>query len=230
MRVTVADTGTGMSADVLTHIFEPFFTTKELGKGSGLGLPQVYGFAQQSGGSVAVDSVLGHGTTFTLSLPRSENPPVRLALGLRDISITAPRSALLGSILVVEDNDDVAILVTEMLRELGYRVTRAASAQAALGALADDRDVDLIFSDVMMPGSMNGIDLAKEIRRRLPGSTVLLTTGFAGAVLRDAEAENIPLLSKPYDIAALDTALRAALATRASQAGSNAPGRLAISP
>ena len=227
VRITVADTGTGMSADVLAHIFEPFFTTKELGKGSGLGLPQVYGFAQQSGGSVVVNTAMGRGTTVTLLLPRSDDSPTLVAPGLSVMNGTVPRRALLGSILVVEDNDDVATLVTEMVRELGYRVTRAASAQAALGALADNRDVDLIFSDVMMPGSMNGIDLAREIRRRLPGSPVLLTTGFVGAALRDAEAENIQLLSKPYDIAALDTALRAALASRV-RAASTVPGSLVL--
>lgn len=230
VRVTVADTGTGMSADVLSHIFEPFFTTKELGKGSGLGLPQVYGFAKQSGGSVAVDTAMGRGTTVTLLLPRSDDPPARMAPNLSDRDTTALRRALLGSILVVEDNDDVAILVTEMLRELGYRVTRAASAQAALGALADDSDVDIVFSDVMMPGSMNGIDLAREIRRRRPGFPVLLTTGFAGAALSDVEAENIQLLCKPYDIAALDAALRTALATQHNKAGPHAPESCSIRP
>jgi PAS domain S-box-containing protein len=212
--LTVADTGTGMSAEVLSRIFEPFFTTKEIGKGSGLGLPQVYGFAQQSGGAVHVESIVGAGTKVTLSLPRSEAAPASSARGLHDLDSSARRRALTGSVLLVEDDDEVATLVTEMLRDLGYRVTRAASAQAALGALADDREIDLVFSDVMMPGSMSGVDLAREVRRRKPGCPILLTTGYAGAALKSAAADNIEVLFKPYEVSALDTALRAARGKR----------------
>ncbi|HEX4153509.1 MAG TPA: PAS domain S-box protein [Steroidobacteraceae bacterium] len=210
--MTVSDTGTGMSAEVLGRIFEPFFTTKEIGKGSGLGLAQVYGFAKESGGSVTVESRLGSGTVVTLSLPRSSAaPPAEAAPGGPELDTTARRRALAGSILLVEDDDEVAALVTEMLRELGYQVTRVASAQAALGALADDRALDLVFSDVMMPGTMSGVDLAREIRRRRPGVPVLLTTGFAGAALASPGSEHIEVLKKPYEIAALDGALRTAL-------------------
>jgi CheY-like chemotaxis protein len=109
----------------------------------------------------------------------------------------------------VEDDDEVASLVAEMLRELGYRITRVASAQAALGALMDDRGINLVFSDVMMPGSMNGMDLAREVRRRWPNVRVLLTTGYAGSTLKGAGAE-VAVLSKPYEMKALDTALSAA--------------------
>jgi CheY-like chemotaxis protein len=119
-----------------------------------------------------------------------------------------------GSILLVEDNDEVAMLVTEMLRELGYRVTRAASAQGALGALADEREIDLVLSDIMMPGTMNGMELAREVRRRRPGAPILLTTGYAGAAGQVAEVEDIEILSKPYAIEALDAALRVALGDR----------------
>jgi CheY-like chemotaxis protein len=200
-----------MSDDVLAHIFEPFFTTKEVGKGSGLGLPQVYGFAQQSGGAVKVDTTLGRGTKISLLLPRTELPASQLAPTPEPDS-TARRRALRGSVLLVEDDDEVASLVAEMLGELGYRVTRAASAQAALGALADDRALDLVFSDVLMPGTMNGMDLAREIRRRRPHMPVLLTSGYSGAAFKEAAAENINVLRKPYEIHALDAALRAALA------------------
>jgi CheY-like chemotaxis protein len=209
--VTVADTGTGMSAEVLAHVFEPFFTTKDVGKGSGLGLPQVYGFAQQSGGSVRVNSAEGRGTTVTLMLPRTHEPPVLPESREIDLDSTARQRALSGSILLVEDDDEVAALVIEMLQELGYRITRTASAQGALGALADDRPIDLVFSDIIMPGSMNGLDLAREVRRRRPGVPVLLTSGYAGAAFKNAEAENIPVLRKPYEIDALDAALRAAI-------------------
>jgi PAS domain S-box-containing protein len=211
--VSVCDTGTGMSADVLTHIFEPFFTTKEIGKGSGLGLPQVYGFTQQSGGTITVASVVGKGTTVTMLLPRTAGPPVEPAA--RRADDTDRHNARSGSILLVEDNDEVAMLVTEMLRELGYRVTRAASAQGALGALADEREIDLVFSDIMMPGTMSGMELALEVRRRRPGAPILLTTGYAGAAVQVAEVEDIEILSKPYAIEALDAALRVALGDRA---------------
>jgi PAS domain S-box-containing protein len=213
VAVTICDTGTGMSADVLTHIFEPFFTTKEVGKGSGLGLPQVYGFTKQSGGTVTVASVLGEGTTVTMLLPRTAGPPADPAP--RRADYTARQNGRSGSILLVEDNDEVAMLVTEMLRELGYRVMRAASAQGALGALADEREIDLVFCDIMMPGTMNGVELAREVRRRRPSAPILLTTGYAGTTVQDAEAEDIGILCKPYAIEALDAALRATFGDRA---------------
>jgi CheY-like chemotaxis protein len=211
VSLCVEDCGTGMSDDVLAHIFEPFFTTKEIGKGSGLGLPQVYGFAQQSGGAVRVDTVLGRGTKMILLLPRTEAPAPQPATPIADADPAACRDGLRGSVLLVEDDDEVASLVTEMLAELGYRVTRAASAQGALGALADDRAVDLVFSDVLMPGAMNGMDLAREIRRRRPHMPILLTSGYSGAVFKEAAYENINVLRKPYEIRALDAALRVAL-------------------
>ena len=212
--LTVADTGTGMSAQVLSRIFEPFFTTKEVGKGSGLGLPQVYGFAQQSGGVVKVQSVVGRGTTVSMWLPRSDVAPMRPAEEDTNLDSTSRRRALKGSILLVEDNDEVAALVTEMLSELGFRTTRVASAQAALGALADDREIDVVFSDVMMPGPMNGLELAHEIRRRRPGLPVLMTTGYAGAEIKKTDGEHVEVLSKPYELSDLDVALHSALARK----------------
>ncbi len=212
VSLCVEDCGTGMSDEVLAHIFEPFFTTKEIGKGSGLGLPQVYGFAQQSGGAVKVDTFVGRGTKMILLLPRTEAPAVEHKVPVVDSDTTARRRTLRGSVLLVEDDDEVASLVTEMLSELGYHATRAASAQGALGALADDRAVDLVFSDVLMPGAMNGIELAREIRRRRPQLPILLTSGYSGAAFKDAASENINVLRKPYEIRALDSALRAALA------------------
>ncbi|MEA3108417.1 MAG: hypothetical protein QOI88_3022 [Gammaproteobacteria bacterium] len=219
--VTVEDTGTGMSAEVLTHIFEPFFTTKEIGKGSGLGLPQVYGFVQQSGGAARVASTVGRGTTVTLFLPRTDESPMHLKSAAMDIAGGAGRptvvdgpSTPVGSILLVEDDDEVATLVTEMLQELGYRVTRAGSADSALGALANERHVDLVLSDIMMPGSMNGLGLAREVRLRRPGLPVLLMSGYAGAVIDSAQEENIGVLRKPYNINELETALREAVERR----------------
>jgi len=209
--VTVEDSGTGMSADVLTRIFEPFFTTKKIGEGSGLGLPQVYGFAQQSGGAVRVASTIGRGTTVTLFLPRTDELPMHLKSVAAGDAGGARRPALVGSVLLVEDDDEVATLVTEMLQELGYRVTRTASAESALGALANERQVDLVLSDIMMPGAMNGLGLVKELKLRRPGLPVLLTSGYAGAVIDSAQDENIGVLRKPYDINELDRALREAV-------------------
>ncbi len=203
-----------MSAHVLSRIFEPFFTTKEVGKGSGLGLPQVYGFAQQSGGMVKVQSVVGGGTTVSMWLPRSDVAPMRPSEEGTNLDSASRRRALKGSILLVEDDDEVAALVTEMLSDLGYRTTRVASAQAALGALADDREIDVVFSDVVMPGPMNGLELAHEIRRRRPGLPVLMTTGYAGGEINRTDGEHVEVLSKPYELSDLDTALHAALARK----------------
>jgi CheY-like chemotaxis protein len=194
-------------------MFEPFFTTKEIGKGSGLGLAQVYGFVQQSGGTVRVASTVGEGTTVTLILPRSPVPARPAHPRLDEPGTSAARRALAGPILVVEDDDEVAALVTEMFRDLGYRVTRAASAAAALGALADDALIALVFTDVMMPGTMNGMELAREVRRRRPDMPILLTTGYAGTVQKTAETERIDVLCKPYEIRALEAALRSALSS-----------------
>ena len=121
----------------------------------------------------------------------------------------------MGSILLVEDDNEVAALVTEMLHELGYRITRAASAQAALGALANDREIDVVFSDVMMPGEKNGLDLAAEVSRRRPNLKVLLTTGYAAGLISSAN-KDVHVLRKPYDIRSLDRALRAVLGDRTS--------------
>src|SRR6202789_977538 len=209
--LTVEDTGSGIPPDVLARVFEPFFTTKEIGKGSGLGLPQVYGFAQQSGGSVKIDSKAGVGTTVTLLLPRSDVAPTAPPPENDGLDSTARRRALRGCILLVEDDDGVAALVTEMLNSLGYRVTRVASARAALGALADDPGIDLVFSDILMPGPMTGVDLAREVRRRRPGAPILLTSGYAGAALKATDIDDIQILFKPYQIGALDAALREAL-------------------
>ncbi len=204
VRLSVSDSGVGMPAEVLTRVFEPFFTTKEVGKGSGLGLPQVYGFAEQSGGSVRIESEVGRGTTVVLTLPRTDRTPAEAA---PSPDLGRPRPKASGSILLVEDDDEVAGLVTDMLRELGYHVTRAASAEAALGALADVRTIDVVFSDIMMPGRMNGLDLAREIRTRRPGLPVLLTSGYADTAMRDAARENVPVLRKPYDIETLADSL-----------------------
>ncbi|GAA0567952.1 ATP-binding protein [Craurococcus roseus] len=211
VRLSVVDTGTGMAPEVVSRVFEPFFTTKDIGKGSGLGLAQVYGFATQSGGAVRIDTAVGRGTTIALLLPRSGEAPPAERVHPADARAERPPGGMAGHVLLVEDDDEVAALVTEMLTQLGLGATRAASAAAALGALANGRAVDLVFSDVMMPGGMSGVDLAREVKRRRPGLPILLTTAYAEAAQREAEAEGIALLPKPYRLEELAAAARDAL-------------------
>lgn len=207
VRVSVADTGIGMAPEIVARVFEPFFTTKDVGKGSGLGLPQVYGFAQQSGGRVSIDSSLGAGTTVTLWLPRTlSDPPVETRT--TDSTETASRTTAVrrGHILLVEDDKEVTALTFELLSSLGFVVTHVSSADAALGALANGRDVDVVLSDIMMPGGVSGLQLAREIRRRYPELSVVLTTGYVEAAA-DMEEYEFRLLPKPYTLESLADAL-----------------------
>jgi signal transduction histidine kinase/ActR/RegA family two-component response regulator len=212
VRFSVIDTGIGMAPEIQARVFEPYYTTKDVGKGSGLGLAQVYGFATQSRGTVRIDSELGKGTSIALYLPRSHKPPGSDQRQLDDVYVDRQPVRDAGRILLVEDDDEVATLTSEMLDQLGYEVTRTASAAAALGALANGRPVDLVLSDVMMPGGMNGVELAREIRRRRSELPILLTSGYAEAAAQEANAEGVHLLPKPYQIGQLSAALRAARA------------------
>jgi len=208
VRLEVRDTGTGMSEAVRTRVFEPFFTTKEVGKGSGLGLAQTYGFARQSGGSVRIESEEGEGTSVILMLPRSHKPVKDALRSQLDSRPGKAARRFTGCVLLVEDDDEVAALVTEMLRQIGFEVTRAASAAGGLGALANGRKIDVVFSDIMMPGAMNGVDLAREIHQRRPDLPVLLTSGFAEASRRAAEDAGVRVLPKPYRLEDLASAIR----------------------
>jgi signal transduction histidine kinase/ActR/RegA family two-component response regulator len=206
VRLSVVDTGVGMTPEIMSRVFEPFFTTKDVGKGSGLGLAQVHGFATQSRGAVRIKSTVGEGTSIELYLPRSRNAPSRQR-HLIDLNRARPKKSSHGQVLLVEDDEEVAALVSEMLAQLGYDVTRVASAAAALGALADGRSVDLVFSDIMMPGGMNGVELAREIQRRRSDIPVLLTSGYSEAAVHEAEIAGVRILSKPYHIEELAAAL-----------------------
>jgi CheY-like chemotaxis protein len=203
----VADTGIGMSPEVQTRVFEPFYTTKEIGKGSGLGLAQVHGFVNQSNGGVRIRSEVGRGATICLYLPRSDKAPRDEPRSPEPLSMSDGRQDA-GLVLLVEDDDEVAKLATEMLDQLGFGVVRAASAAAALGALANGRSVSLVFSDIMMPGGMNGVELAREIKNRRRGLPVLLTSGYAEAARSEAEALGVHILPKPYGMNDLSAALR----------------------
>ena len=208
VKLSITDTGCGMPPDVLARAFEPFFTTKDVGKGSGLGLPQVYGFANQSRGQVTIDSEVGVGTIVTVLLPRSLQPPVaatRTGDGWSAPLLRADR-ARRGHVLLVEDDKEVSALTREMLGTLGFSVTHVTGAEAALGALANARAIDVVLSDIMMPGGVSGVELAREIKARQPNLPVILTTGYveAAARLKDGEFQ---LLLKPYSIEALAAAL-----------------------
>jgi signal transduction histidine kinase/CheY-like chemotaxis protein len=195
VMVTVTDTGTGMAPDTLERIFEPFYTTKEVGKGSGLGLAQVWGFVTQSGGRIAVESKLAQGTTFSVRLPVTEMP-----LPSAPKAETAPRLQRgAETILVVEDDNDVRAMTAATLEELGYKTVIAQDGTEALAALAKGGPVDLLFSDYVMPG-MSGAELARAAGTQRPGLKILLTSGYAKhAEKRDgSSADGFPLLAKPY--------------------------------
>ncbi len=205
VALSVADTGTGIEPDVLAHVFEPFFTTKVVGKGSGLGLSQVHGFAQQAGGLATIESEVDQGTTVTLLLPRS-------------YAASAPKtgddrqslSRGIGLVLLVEDNDGVAETAMRMLDLIGYRSHWVQDAGTALALLLGGQRFDLVFSDIVMPGSMTGLDLARRIRRYFPAQPVLLATGYSDAAA-EVSAEGFSILAKPYRANALADAIRTSL-------------------
>ncbi len=177
VALALIDTGAGMPPDVLQRVFEPFYTTKPVGKGTGLGLSQVHGFASQSGGAVTVSSEPGHGTVVTIYLPRSAAATSADA-GERPV---ATDDQAHGTVLVVEDSRHVADVTTSLLEQLGYRVVRAENAAEALRHLQQGIGVDLLFSDIVMPGAINGLGLAQICQERFPEIPVLLTTGFSDA-------------------------------------------------
>lgn len=189
--VAITDTGHGMTREVRDRIFEPFFTTKSVGKGTGLGLAMVYGFIKQSHGHVAVYSEVHHGTTIRLYLPVATDGAV-----VTDAVSSYAKTDTSGRILVVEDDDAVRAIVMAMLEDLGYELVEAASGAEALKVLATDDTFDLVFSDVIMPGGLTGVDLARVVAQRYPKIPVLLTSGYP----RDAVKADVPvhILPKPY--------------------------------
>jgi PAS domain S-box-containing protein len=207
--VSVADTGIGMSSEILGRAFEPFFTTKEVGKGTGLGLSQVYGFAKQSDGFVTIRSEKGRGTTVSVHLPRTHQPKTEVHA---DQAATDSSEDGHGVVLVVEDDPDVRATTSDLLRDLGYAVREAESGRSALAVIESGETVDLVFSDVIMPDGMSGVDLARELGTRRPGLPVLLTSGYmAQRVIPEALAKNLRLLRKPYTQLDLSQAIKESL-------------------
>jgi PAS domain S-box-containing protein len=205
VALELRDSGMGIPAEIRSKIFDPFFTTKAVGKGTGLGLSQVYGFAHNAGGTVTVASQIGEGASITIYLPRSAveaTPTV-------DASAEAIAAGQ-GTILMVEDNAEVSEVTSSLLEQLGYRVVHAITAEDALETLADGAPIDLVFSDIVMPGGMSGLDLARAIRTRHSGVPVVLTTGYSDT-LQGIEGEFV-VLRKPFEMSVLARSLRDALA------------------
>jgi CheY-like chemotaxis protein len=197
VELAVSDTGTGMSPEVQEQVFDPFFTTKEVGRGSGLGLSMVYGFLKQSGGHVKVVSEEGKGTTIRLFLPRA----LAASSEVGTEEVENPQPLGMGElILVVEDEQYVRRMVGAMLSGLGYRVLEAENAAEALALFEAHPEIRLLFTDVGLPGEMNGLELAEELGRRRPGTPVLFTSGYSEDVLmhRGRLDPCVHLLEKPF--------------------------------
>ena len=196
VAICVEDTGVGIPDDIAAKVFDPFFTTKAVGKGTGLGLSQVHGFAHQAGGTVELRSVLGEGTAITMCLPKATAQPM------------SDRKHVLkgsGTVLLVEDNPEVAAASTGLLEQLGYHVRWAADAPAALAELEKD-GIDIVFSDIVMPGKMDGIGLAKTIRKKNPDIPILLVTGYSASA-KDVGSQ-FTILHKPFQLHELSRELQ----------------------
>jgi len=208
VRLSVRDTGSGMSPEVRDRVFEPFFTTKEIGKGTGLGLSMVYGFVRQSGGHATVESAPGAGTTVALYLPKAEQK-----VSIEAEAVRAP--AMCGGserILMVEDNEDLLEVTSAMLTTLGYQVICACNGTEAIQIVESGQAFDLLFSDIVMPNGMSGVELARKLRRRNKGVKVLLTSGHAADVLeRHQAAGEFPIIDKPFRLSELVRRLQSIL-------------------
>ena len=214
VMLAVSDTGCGIPAELLDRVFEPFFTTKPEGQGTGLGLSMVYGFVKQSGGHIKIYSEPGQGTVVRLYLPRSR--------AQEDLEVSVDTGPVTGgseTILVVEDDEDVRTTVVDMLTDLGYRVLKAKNADSALAIVESGVSIDLLFTDVVMPGTLRSPELARRTRERLPNVAVLFTSGYTeNAIVHGGRLdEGIDLLSKPYTREALARKMRHVLRNQQQQ-------------
>lgn len=218
VMLAVSDTGTGMAPEIIDKVFEPFFSTKSEGKGSGLGLSMVYGLVKQSGGHVAIYSEVGEGTTIKLYLPRAAAP--------EDLEVETTAGPIVGgteTVLVVEDDDEVRATVVEMLGELGYQVLKAVDAGSALSVIESGIPIDMLFTDVVMPGALKSPELARRARERLPELAVLFTSGYTeNSIVHGGKLDaGIELLSKPYTREALARKFEQVLAGQRSRRGAS---------
>ncbi|MET3991033.1 PAS domain S-box-containing protein [Bradyrhizobium sp. S3.9.2] len=220
VEIEIADTGTGIPQAILERIFDPFFSTKDVGKGTGLGLSMVFGFVKQSGGGIKVTSEEGRGTIFTIYLPKAETSTLRPA-GYDERKVVGGTE----TILCVEDDRDVRQYVTVQLESLGYKVISAANATEALAIVADGAPFDLLFTDIVMAGGVNGRELAEQMVAARPSLRVLLTSGYAYDSLhaQGRATMGAPLLAKPYRKAELARMLRRSLDTAVDAAGDPIP-------
>ncbi len=216
--VSVSDNGTGIEADALARVFEPFYTTKEVGKGTGLGLSMVHGFIKQSRGHIDIASQRGKGTTVKLYLPRytRDNPAEEWAAipATEDVGTGEEKTHLASAtVLVVEDDVLVRRFVTSEIRALGYQVVEAGNGPEALDVIRGRDDIDLLLSDMVMPGGINGSELAAEAAALRPGLKVLFTSGYTDdeVALYNLESSHAPVLVKPFSPEELARHLRAAL-------------------
>ncbi len=205
----VADTGIGMAPAVLARAMEPFFTTKEPGRGTGLGLPQAFGFVRQSGGDLHIDSTPGTGTTVSIMLPRAATGAVPDGTAAAVGALRSPKGK---SVLVVEDNEAAGEFAASLLEELGYRARTATNATAAMAVLSTGEQFDAVFSDVVMPGGMSGNELAGLLQRRYPRIAIVLATGYGGQANSTPPPPGVETLGKPYQLVELAAALERALA------------------
>ncbi len=227
VMLAVSDTGTGMSPEIIDKVFEPFFSTKSEGKGSGLGLSMVYGFVKQSGGHVKIYSEVGEGTTIKLYLPRSAQS--------EDVEVVTDIGPAIGgteTVLVVEDDDEVRATVVEMLGDLGYRVLKAVDAQSALNVIESGIPIDILFTDVVMPGTLKSPELARKAKERLPDLAVLFTSGYTeNSIVHGGRLDaGVELLSKPYTREALARKFRHVLANQRQRTQSLEARALASPP
>jgi PAS domain S-box-containing protein len=192
VAIACSDTGMGIPPNLLSKIFDPFFTTKEVGKGTGLGLSQVYGFAHQAGGTVRAQSKVGLGTTISVYLPRAD-----AEIAYKETPAKISDQPQRPNVLIVDDSAEVAEVTSSLFEELGYATVYRDSAEEALSLLADGVKIDLVFSDIVMPGAIDGVGLAREVRSRYPKLPVLLTTGYSDAA--QAAPPDLRILRKPFD-------------------------------
>ncbi|MGO1163875.1 PAS domain-containing protein [Brucella sp. C7-11G] len=214
VMLAVSDTGSGMSLEIIEKVFDPFFSTKPEGKGSGLGLSMVYGFVKQSGGHVKIYSELSHGTTVKLYLPRAHEA--------EDIEVVTDNGPIIGgteTVLVVEDDDEVRETVIALLADLGYRVLKAVDADSALTVIDSGVPIDILFTDVVMPGKLKSPELARKAKERLPDIAVLFTSGYTeNSIVHGGKLDaGIELLSKPYTRDALARKFRHVIANNSQK-------------